>query len=216
MQLGNRFNNLIGPTGLFALALSATLAVAESNETISIKVKTDDGLSEAVTIENLAVGQTDVFVTDSGREVLVTRSEDALDLEIDGRNIQVALPHVERFGSGDHHGDALFITKDESVVVSEGMSKRILIKGEGPHCADDGDGEHCAMVKRLHFDGEMDGEWVDEDGAHTIIIKKALGDDVEVIDINEVLSEVEIDGVAGDHEVIVIEREVEIHSEEDH
>jgi len=224
MRLGNTFNNLLGLSGLMALALSASMAAAEGNETITVKVKTDDGLSEKVTIRDLEIGATDVFVTESGKEVLVSRDEDGLTLEVEGRNIDVSLPKVAAFGdadagelmflSEDHHvlhagADAVFVTEDEQVIV-DGSEKKIVVHASAD-CADPAD---CPKIKQIRVHGDATHEWVDDQGNRSLVIKRADGS-TEVIELGDMLES--LDAGDGDHQVITIERHVELHEDdEDH
>jgi hypothetical protein len=235
MHLGNTFNQLLGLTGMAALALSATIALAETNETIKIKVRTDEGLSETVSIKNLAEGATDVFTTESGKEVLVSRDSEGLTLEVDGQVIDVALPKVESL-SGDnmeHHrvmfmsedglkheldgdNEFVFITDDDEVHTSEGIHKRIMVTaGEGLHEACPSD-EECknVMIKRMHIDGDADAEWVDEEGTHRVIVKSLSEGDGELVEIQEIMEEMHLEG-EGDGQVIIIEREIEVHEDDE-
>lgn len=143
-------NNAAGLAGVLALALSATLAFAEVKEVMKIKIKTDSGISETVSIENLGVGESDVFFTESGKQVLVSRFEDAMQMEIDGEVIDVQLPkvhgahvnvhdeghavrHVVKMKHGDAHeveGDGIFVTEDDEVLVSEHGFKHVIVRRE--------------------------------------------------------------------------------------
>ena len=218
MDLSRILNPVIGVAGLLSLALSATLALAESNETIKIKVKTVDGIAETVVIDNLEVGMTDVFVTESGKEVLITRDEGALTLEIEGKTIDVKMPNVQALHSGDSRLHKMMFVSEDS-----GAHK---FSGEGDHffsCS--GDSEDCGSHGKVivigsdDLDGEMNIE--DIDGANVIVKRIHLSHDGDTdMDMDELLSELEIevenlgDG-AEDHEVIVIKRQVEIHEDTD-
>ena len=90
MKIKSLGPQLIGICGLVGLALSAntTFAGPEVHESIKIAVKTDDGIDETVNIENMVVGDSELITTESGREVLVSRTEDGLELDIDGKLIE--------------------------------------------------------------------------------------------------------------------------------
>jgi hypothetical protein len=230
MRLGNILNPVIGVTGLFALALSATIALAETSETIKIKVRTDDGLAETVSIDNLDVGATDVFVTESGREVLVTRGEELLTLELDGRTIEVSLPKVESLhekdlehhriwvmddGSGKHEIDS-----DVNVMVIDGetafFGDHELLETDSENCefGDDGSTKKCVVVKHVELSGDGTHEWTDSDGNHTIIVRD--GDGTEVIDVQEILHQAGIDGDVEGENVIMIKKRVDVEIHEEH
>lgn len=114
MNLFPTLNPALGITGLLALALSASIALAETRETMKIKVITDDGVRESVTIENLAVGESEVFTTDSGNEVLVSRHDGGLELEVAGRVIEVKLPDVSAH-SETLHAKHVFLSEVDSL-----------------------------------------------------------------------------------------------------
>jgi hypothetical protein len=218
MDLNKILNPVIGVAGLLSLALSATLALADSNEQIKIKVRTDDGISETVRIDNLEEGMTDVFVTESGKEVLVTRENGSLSLEVDGKVIDVNLPHVESLHLGDADGHQI---AKRLMFISEDGEKHEF-DGEGDHffsCKDDA--EECdTHHKTVWIDSDdMSNEMTIDtiDGANVIIkrIDHTMEGDV---DVDELLREMEIDvevtaDGTEDHEVIVIKRKVEIHED---
>ena len=212
MDLNKILNPVIGVAGLLSLALSATLALAESNETVKIKVKTDDGIAETVVIENLEVGMTDVFVTESGKEVLVTREDGSLTMEVDGKTIDVKLPNVESLHMEDTDGHQIakrmmFISED---------SELHEISGEGDHffsCSDDND--ECeshgktVWIDSDDFDGTIDIEGLEGD-ANVFVKRIEIHGDHDV-EIDELLHELQVDmEISGDgtedHEVIVIKR----------
>ncbi len=147
-------------------ALAASLLVStfsfaagdpEAKHRIEIKIAADD---EMVTIDadDLKMGETRQSFTDSGKEVLVTRTEDGIQLEIDGKEIDVDMPH----GEGHH---AMFnMTGDED--------KKVVIRkfhGDGAgdehgyHFIHAGDGEdvnlvieHFSAADRLAESGVLD------------------------------------------------------------
>lgn len=188
---------VIGVCGLFALALSAntTFAGPEVHESIKIAVKTDDGIDETVNIENMEVGDSELITTESGREVLVSRTEDGLELDIDGKLIEVALPHADKDGSGhrmmilsgddEHHfsgDDANFVIIDED---EESLGENVFVK---------------RIYKSAEGDFDMEDlhEMIDieADGVHVIDV------DVDAGDFHE-----------GEDKVIIIKKRVEKHSE---
>ena len=196
MRPSRLINDVVGLAGVLALAMSATLALAEVKEVMKIKIKTDSGIAETVRIENLAVGDTEVFQTESGREVLVTRLEDALKMELDGEVIDVKMPRVHsahesgdgerhlRFMHKDGHGDGqmhesdgenIWVTKDDEVVIDEGGMRHIVIHREG------GDADHSGDAScdiELEFDGDMSE---DEIASHIEEACVGTGEEVHVI-----------------------------------
>ena len=134
MNLFPSLNPVLGVSGLMALALSASMAFAEVRETLKIKVSTDDGISESVTIENLAVGESEVFTTDSGNEVLATRFDDGLELEVNGRVIDVKIPDVSAHSEA-LHGKHIFLSDSESCLLYTSPSPRDLSTSRMPSSA---------------------------------------------------------------------------------
>ncbi len=187
MSLNRILNPVIGVTGLLALALSATLAFAEVKERMKIKVMSHDGIAETVTIDNLKVGESDVFVTESGKEVLVTRAEEQLTLEIEGRVIDVKMPQIQSLhehepgqvqrrvfisDDGGLHsvdGDHVWVDKsgEETVIEADGDQKIIIHKEVHGHLTDE---EMAELTDDVMVDVEIEG-----DGTHdheVIMIKK--------------------------------------------
>ena len=192
MFLNRNFNNVVGVTGLLALTLSASIALAEVKETMKIKVSTDDGVSETVTIENLAVGESEVFVTESGQEVFVTRLDDMLQLELGDRVIDVRLPDIKAHadhGEGHkiflsdhdslHEGaDNVWIAGDDDIRVVTSSSKKVVIKTDEDMSAEELEAlidAHSAEVEVL-----MEGDGLETHDV--IVIKKEITIDEEELD----------------------------------
>lgn len=173
MNLNRILNPVIGLTGLAALVLSATFAYAEVKEKMKIKVMTDDGVSETVVIEDLAVGETDVFVTESGKEVLVSRGEEALTLEVEGRQIEVKLPSIHSMnGHGEGHVKRrVFVAKDgDAHPLEADESKQIVIRKEvHGHLTDE---ELQELMDDIEIDVEVDGDGTQDH--EVIMIKKRI------------------------------------------
>ncbi len=139
---------LIAPAFSFA-------AEPEVEHRIAIKVMADGEMIE-IDAGGMAIGETRQSYTDSGKEVLVTRTEDGYQLEVDGKEIDVDLP-------GGAHGDghhAVF-----NMDSSEG--KKVIIKKLG------GDGD-AHGYHFIHGDGEP------HDGAHHWV-HKGDGEDVDIV-----------------------------------
>ncbi|MEM7703983.1 MAG: hypothetical protein AAF358_00430 [Pseudomonadota bacterium] len=189
MNLFTLLNPVIGIAGLLALTLSATIAFAEVRETLKIKVKTDDGISETVTIENLAEGQSEVFTTESGNEVLVTRHPDGLEMEVGGRVIDVKLPNVMAHSEGAH-GSHVFLSDGEALLDGENVwiehgDKEIKVINSSAH--------------RVVIDTQ--GDSLSEEEITALIHEHTEGMDIQV-DVESAL-----DG-DGDQEVIIIKKHV--------
>ena len=109
---------------LFAtLLVSAFSFAAESERHMQIKIMADD---EVISFDpsDLDVGDTRQELTESGKEVLITRTEDGLQLEVDGKEIDVDMPH------GDGHHAMFKMAGDEG--------RKVII--HKLHGEDDGDG----------------------------------------------------------------------------
>lgn len=84
---------------LFASLLVSAFSFAaepEIEHRMNIKIAAD-GEMLTVDLEGMEIGETRQSFTESSMEVLVTRTEDGFQLEVDGKEIDVDLPH------GDHH-----------------------------------------------------------------------------------------------------------------
>ncbi len=135
---------------LFAsLLVSAFSFAAEPEVKRQIKIAAD---GEVVSLDanNMEIGDTRQTFTDSGKEVLVTRTEDGFQVEIDGKEIDIDIPH----GEGHHAIVSTTSGDDRKVIVRK-------FKGEG-----DGD-EHG-----YHFihAGEGDHHWVQKDGGDVDVV----------------------------------------------
>ena len=90
---------------LAALLLTSTFAFAadepEGKRRIEIKITADEE-PIAIDASDMEVGETRQNFNESGKEVLVTRTEDGFQLEVDGKEIDVDLPHAGDHGH-DHH-----------------------------------------------------------------------------------------------------------------
>ncbi len=100
---------------LAACLLVSTLAFAagepEAKRRLEIKIAADDDVVK-IEADDMEIGETRQSFTESGKEVLVTRTEDGFQLEVDGKEIDVDLPHAGDHGDGHH---AMFnMTGDEA------------------------------------------------------------------------------------------------------
>ncbi len=99
-----------------------------------------------VEAEDLEIGESRQFFTDSGKEVVLTRTEEGYDLEVDGEKIDV-------MGGHGHH----------AFKVGSGASKIFIHKS---------DEEHEGIEEEKHVfvhSGEGDFEWV-SDGADVKVL----------------------------------------------
>ena len=163
-----------GALGLVAL-IGASWAGADRQEIIKVGVG-GDGEADIVTIENLPVGASRQMWTESGKEVIVYRAEDHLEIDVGGENIVVNLPKHDDGAAheGDHHN----VRIEKHVEVS-------------------GDGEKHVIVKHLgdHEDGrvleDLDLESIER------LVEEADGESVVRVDVND-------DGV--EEKVVIVKR----------
>lgn len=112
---------------LFAcLLVSAPSFAAEPavKHHMEIKIATDDEMV-SISADDLEIGESQQSFTDSGKEVLVTRTEDGFQLEVDGKEINVDVP-----GGDDHH---TFMHMTDMHVTDDAHKKVVVRKfhGEG-------------------------------------------------------------------------------------
>ena len=134
---------------LFASLLVSAFSFAgepEVERRMEIKISADGELVE-LDANDMEVGDTRQTFTDSGKEVLVTRTDEGFQLEIDGKEINVDVPH-------DEHHTMLNMTS--------GNDRKVIIRKF------DGDGDKHGY----HFihGGEGDHHWVEKDGDDVDIV----------------------------------------------
>ncbi len=146
-------------TVLAALLLMPAAFAGERH--MEIKIVADGEIVE-IDGDDFEVGETRQSFTESGKEVLITRTEDGFQLEIDGKEIDVDMPH------GEHH--TMFnmsSDEDRKVVIrkfhNEGDEHGYhFIHGEGDHhwveAGDDVDVviERFSAADRLAESGVLD------------------------------------------------------------
>ncbi len=214
MNFKNTFNSVIGLAGLISLGLSASIALAgnamQAHEEIRIAYKTDSGLADTVVIENLAVGDSEVFVTESGEEVFVTRNEDSLDIEVAGETVSVQMLHLDGLHDDAHFGDL-----DVNEWVDEDGNRRVEIHKSMDVTVHCDDGEDCADAHKMVFisdDGDVDVRHADG----KVIVTSFGGDVLDDGELEEVLAELhinhELDHADGE-KMIVIKKEIRVESD---
>lgn len=99
---------------LFVAAISFAAEETEARHHIKIKLADGDELID-VEAEDLEIGEARESYTDSGKKVLITRTEQGYELEVDGKKIDLGLHH----GGADH---SVFVHSDEAskVIVRSG------------------------------------------------------------------------------------------------
>ncbi len=137
---------------MIAPAFSFAAEVSEVEHRIAIKIMADDEMIE-IDAGDMEIGETRQSYTDSGKEVLVTRTEDGYRLEVDGKDIDVDLP-----GGDGHH--AMFN-------MTSGEGQKVIIHKLG------GEGEGHGY-RFIHGDGEHEGEhhWVSHGEGGDIVIER--------------------------------------------
>ena len=139
---------------LIALCLGLTFtAVAEEERHIKLKIATDGEMHD-IDASDLEVGESRQFISDSGKEVVITRTEEGFSITVDGEELDL----------GGHTS------------IHAGHGKKVIIK-QGAH---GGDGEGVKIIKkRMRMDGGdedvmiwhgEDGEVHEIDGDHAIFM----------------------------------------------
>jgi uncharacterized protein (DUF2141 family) len=149
-----------------ALALSAASLVAfagEASETTDIEVVAN-GVTEKVSIVDLAVGETRQLYSEAGTLVTATRTAESLELDIGGDKTSIrmlepgAVDEAEIAALIEAHGDQ---HAGEASAHADGKRKVIVIKA--------GDGE----LQELDAD-EVLVEHLGEPGAKQVVVKRRL------------------------------------------
>jgi|CXWL01.1.fsa_nt_gi hypothetical protein len=164
----------------------------------------DGATPQSFELDELSEGQAQQFTTDAGTKVVVTRTADGYDVDIDGdkSSVKLALPEVEPGEDGaagphtrvivhqERHGDAAaaqayaFVVTDDAsrdAVVTE--ISQVLVGGDGETnvLVTPGDGKHVRVVRVLG--GQHAGATAEGAKAQKIVIierkteSKPAGDD---------------------------------------
>lgn len=110
--------------------LSAGVALAGDDDKIIIKEQHKfrlqlDGDMDVIEVDDLEIGESRQFFTDEGKEIVVTRGEDGVDITVDGEEIdmpkviRVETLHEEIHGDGEHGEHGADVKK---VIVRSGHS----------------------------------------------------------------------------------------------
>lgn len=140
---------------LFISVFSFASEDVEVERHIKIKIDQDGELID-LEADDMEVGETRQSFTDSGKEVLLTRTESGFDLTVDGKEIDIDIPHV------DHH----------SVFMHGGGDAKVFIK----KLSDEDDGNTFTFI---HGDEGGEHHWVEkgEDDHHMIFIERTSAAD---------------------------------------
>jgi len=138
-------------TTLLALSLAALLGggVSASDETTIRIVNADQ--AEVLVLrdldQSLPIGETRSFSTESGRSVIVGRSDDGLLIDIDGDLTEIKLPS----GAPEAHGDGttrevkVWVAGGESEAKTLHIDKRVAFVGAGD--GEPGEAKRVIMIK---------------------------------------------------------------------
>ena len=189
--------NLKTITLFFWVALIASAAVAEEKKEMHIEIKMDD--SEHGTFEwrstdadfsDLEVGESKTITSDDGKEVTVTRTEKGLEMDVEGKKLEL----MQFGGDGDIVIDVDAMHKghgDGNVVIKKSKELKV-IKTDG------------ADGVTIISSGELD----DETRAKLEAVLKEAGKEGSVMILDG--SELHDDAQAhGEHEVRIIKKKVE-------
>lgn len=176
MNIKNAINNVSALAGVLALSLAvSTFAGPQVEEKVMVKVVTDSGDTETIQIENLAIGEHDYYVTESGKEVYIERNDSGYTIDVDGETIDVNTPHME---TGSHHKRIMLHEGDisnaeiQEKLAAHGIVLDDLSDGKKNVMIISGDGDVA------HFDDTNEMVFMDESGERHVIVKKAvLGDE---------------------------------------
>ena len=120
-----------------------------------MKDKTDNFELAETDVSDLAVGESEIIVTESGKTIDLLRTADGVEIYVDGELLETPRLSGEH---GDHHGVGV-------------MSKSIVVKCE----TDGGADEEAVCEDELLFlaDGDLDIGALHADGeAHKVIIRR--------------------------------------------
>lgn len=190
--------------------VGAGVALADGDDDIviherhHIKLKLDEGM-DMIEIDDLEIGESRQFFTDGGKEVVVTRTEDGIEVTLDGE--EVDMPKIMRFetlheeihGDGEHkvivrtgHGDA-----HNNVWVTSGEEGKAVVE-----------------IENLGDRHEM--HWVSSDGADIKIHRRSAAehlkesgalDDLDESQRQAILDALEDFDSPGQSKVIFIEKD---------
>jgi len=182
---------------VFALAAIALLAAgniqADTEEKMIIALKTDDFEMTETDVSSLAIGESQMIETDSGKVIDILRTADGVEIYVDGELLEMSFDseglheeslhgdhmikkHVEIICDNDEECDknVFVMTGDDSgenIVIHKEIELTCTAEEEGNDCSDKmvwvSDGEEIDLkeLHEMHMDGEGEGHKV-------IMIKK--------------------------------------------
>jgi len=143
-----------------ALALLFSAGVlAEKKEKIVVALETDAFELAETDVSDLAVGEAETIVTESGKTIDLLRTEDGIEIYVDGELLDIGNLSGPHHDAGALHGEDIHIVRKHHVV------KCVV--------ADEGDGETACDDETILMDGEnLDVEALHADGdAHGLIVR---------------------------------------------
>lgn len=185
----------------FLFMASTSLAVAGGEmetiveEKIVVALSTDDFEIEETDLSHLAVGDAETIVTESGKTIDLLRTEDGIEIYVDGEPIEVGGWHDEK-----HIVHKIKIVCDEDEEDCDDLAAMATIEDIDIDTLHD-NGHKFIFIGDEEGDLDVDVEML-EDGAHQVhgavhIVKKFDGEDLG--ELHE----------GGEHEVIIIKKKVE-------
>lgn len=138
---------------LLAAAAVATLTFAgepgKLEHHVKLMLNAGDEPIEIET-EGLAVGESREFQTESGKAVVLTRTEDGLEVTVDGKKLD--LPGHGGAHAFFHGGEETKIFVAHTGEGEEGEHRFVWVDGEGHGAAGHGEGHHVVKIHRHHPD----------------------------------------------------------------
>lgn len=186
--------------GVFAVTATSASAGEESEmvveEKIVVELNTDDFTIEETDLSHLAVGDAETIVTESGKTVDLLRTEDGVEVYIDGELVETGGSHDEKHivhkikivcdEDEENCGDLAAVSELVDIDVEtlhKGEHKVVVIKGEGEEWDVEmlPEGAH-EVHGTVHIVKELDdvelGELHEEHHREVIIIKKKQEDEI--------------------------------------
>lgn len=169
------------PLRRLTLALALSLAVAslatvaaEPQETTRVEIG-QNGSSEVVVLDDLAIGESRQLYSEAGTLVTATRTADAIELDIGGDKTRVSMPTPDL-------SDAAFAAIMRDAHASDDGKTRIVRvhradAGDATTVDVSGDGESRVVV--IKRDGEM--QTIDLDGIDVLLDEAAPADGKRII-----------------------------------
>lgn len=152
----------IPSTLIFSAFIFAGAAQAGDQEKMVIQLKTNDFEIAETDISNLAIGESETIITESGKTIDLLRTADGVEIYIDGELMDMD-GHDVHFGDGrkihkqvifecevDSKGDSEATCADNMIFFSDGD-----VDIEALH---EGGGTHKVFIKRMHTECTSDVE----------------------------------------------------------